>query len=325
MLLSRFLPALLLALGLNLNPITDAQARAVAPAPLQVTNLAPAFAEFWDQTQDLPMTERVARFKQQIASQFPEFYAAARLQKDDAEKLQDERIAAAIRAFPAIRTQYLQKSAEFAAKLEQNLQRFQQTFPDFRSRPPIYVLHSLGEMDGGTREFQGQTYLIFGIDGMVRYHQGNDEAPFFDHELFHVYHERFLKSCKHEGLWLPLWQEGLAVYVSQVLHPQASYNELLLDIPAGVVSQTEAQMGKALDDLEGALDSTDQQRYAALFNFRQDASGLPARRGYYLGYLIARDSGRTHHLGTLAKMNCEQAEQTVREAIPRLRDQYRSR
>ena len=46
----------------------------------------------------------------------------------------------------------------------------------------------------------GQQALLFGLD-MMAYVYGNDAdpEPFFDHELFHIYHSQFLGSRK--GWW----------------------------------------------------------------------------------------------------------------------------
>lgn len=295
---------------------------AAQPSSIQVINLAPAFAQFWDQTEGQPMAQRVRLFRQQIGSQFSEFYLPARRHQGADENAEYARIAAAIQTFPAIRQPFLDKSARFAGELSRNLQIFQQNFPDFHTRLPIYVLHGLGEMDGGTRQYHDQTYLIFAIDGMLRYHGNNDEAPFFVHELFHVYQQHYLGHCQSAGLWLPLWQEGLAVYVSQVLFPQANYSELLLDIPAGSVQQIQARLPAALSQLESLLDSSDAGLYASLFGFSQDYSGWPARRGYYLGYLIARQLGRSQNLRMLARMDCRQARQAVQSGMQQLRLQY---
>jgi hypothetical protein len=41
------------------------------------------------------------------------------------------------------------------------------------------------QMDGGTREIGGKTYLIFGADVITQIHESRDLTPFLDHELFH--------------------------------------------------------------------------------------------------------------------------------------------
>ena len=71
-------------------------------------------------------------------------------------------------------------------------------------------------MDGGTRSVKGQRYLVFGADVMARVTTPGRERPFFHHELFHVYNEKFFSEC--DPLWCALWMEGLAVYVSERLN-----------------------------------------------------------------------------------------------------------
>jgi len=46
---------------------------------------------------------------------------------------------------------------------------------------------------------------------------------------------------------------------------------------------------------------------------------LPARRGYYLGYLVTEEAARTCNLSALASLDCEQARETVQNAVQSLR------
>jgi len=293
-----------------------------SPIPsLSVKNLATNFVDFWDETRGQPTEQRVAIFKEKVGSRFAAFYANDHI----TQAKQDERIAHAIESFEPIRSAYIAKIAQFDADLPRHLAKFNATFPDFQPKTEIYLLHSLGEMDGGTRELQGKAYLIFGVDGMVHYHGDGNEAAFFHHELFHVYHEQFLGDCAEKGVWAPLWSEGLAVYVSKVLNPTANNTELLLDLPAGTVAQTEAQLPAAFEQLEQVLASDDEAFYPPLFQFRQDETGLARRRGYFLGYLVAREIGKTRDLRTLAKLSCHDAHDLVFSTVHSLKLQAMAR
>lgn len=293
---------------------------AAAPAVkanVKVDNLATAFVTFWDATQDIPSPARVERFKQQVGARFPAFYGIARYNGERTQAEQDARIARVLAQFGPQRAAYLATVTKFDADLPRYIRSFQSTFPDFVP-VPIYFLHSLGEMDGGPRDFTGSTILIFGADMMASLHGGDDEGAFFHHELFHTYHPLASHDCPQPGMWLPLWREGLAVYVSKMLDPHATEKEMLLDFPAGALATTKSQMPAAWKQLAQVLDDGADGLYAPLFSTRPDTSGLAPRRGYYLGYLVARELGKTRDIHTLAGLDCSEAHRLVVDTVQAL-------
>lgn len=287
-----------------------------ASGDIRIENLGWDFVTFFDRTADLPIDQRVARFKQDVAGKFPDFYAPS---KDDAKGQArfDQSIAESIDEFPAIRDRYIAKLKAFDAGLAQNMAKFKQTFPDLKAQHEIYLLHSLGQMDGGTRTLNAKPYLIFGADVMVTAHEGwKDEAAFFHHELFHVLHEPNLGRC--EAMWCPLWIEGLATHAASTLNPGASEAELLLYFPAGMADLTRAKLAQSWNALLPVLDSQSEEVYSELFSTAPGTDGLPSRRGYYLGYLVAQELGSTHDLRQLARMKAAEVEPLVKQAVAKL-------
>jgi len=277
-----------------------------------VHNIAGDFAATWDSTQNLPMAERVAAFRKNVASKYPEFYSASRL--NVTEQVYDEHIAKFIDRFGPIREDYLDVAKNFGDEMPRHMASFSKTFPDFRLTTPTWLVHSFGEMDGGTRDYGNRTDLIFGADMMVKLHHKEDLAPLFHHELFHVYHgERF--DCASDAMWTSLWREGLATYVSQVIHPNASESELLLDFPKGMATATRARLPESWDHLAKVLDVSDSATSLELFSTKAGNSSLPSRRGYYLGYLVAKEAGKTRDLVTLANMKCEPVHDLIRSTV----------
>ena len=287
----------------------------------KITNLAPDFAVFWSRTNGQPIDARVAAFKADIGTRFPAFYGIARYAGQRTQAEQDAIIRRAIEEFPEIRERYRERTERFHIVLPNAIASFSGRFPDFRPNVPIYVVHALGEADGGTRSLPGGDVLFFGIDGMVRLHGDADDMPFFHHELFHTYHTPKLDECAGGPMWAYLWVEGLATYVSKVLNPDATDAELLLDIPNGAIARYRATLADSLAQFEKVADSTDRTVYRDLFT-RAGTGPLPGRRGYYLGYLIANEAARTSDLRTLASLNCNQARQAVQDAVQSLRRAY---
>lgn len=256
-------------------------------------------------------------FDAQVAPLQPAFYGIARFEGKRTQQQRDVQIQKALAQFPQIRAGYQAKAAQFADALARNSASFAAAFPDYRATTPVVLLHSLGEMDGGLRTLDGQRQLVFGADGMAIHHAPDaDESAFFHHELFHAYHEPQFGSC--EALWCALWTEGLAVHVAQRLNPGASDAELLLDQPAGTAAATRAALRPALEQLRGALDSTAAEVQQALLSFGDDGSGLPPRRGYLLGGLLAGQIADGRSLQELATLSQAEVRPLLDAAIDAL-------
>lgn len=306
----RFLMLALLALaGCQTAPAANAQ----ETPRYHLVDLSGDFVRFYDATEGQSDTDRLAAFHRDVASRFPEFYDAARF---DAGR-EDQRVLGAIRQFPSIRESYLRASAQFSAAMDPAFTSFTRAFPDMQPIGDVYLVHSLGEMDGGTRDFHDQTYFIFGADIMARVHAGfSSEQPFFHHELFHRYHQRFFGDC--EPVWCGLWQEGLAVYVAAQLNPAASDSELLLSSPQPIRAAVDANRVLAFCAVKARLESTAQNDYAQLFQGQSHVEGLPPRFGYYVGYLVAQEAGRTHTLQQLAHMPAAEVHPLIEAALTTL-------
>ena len=281
----------------------------------ELTDLTGDYVAFFDRTRDFPMDARIAVFKAEMGARLPGFYDAARVQGVTPE-LYDADIARSFTDFPQRREAFTQTASAFQSMLEPALASFVGTFSDFRSVGHIALLHSLGEMDGGTRTVAGQSYLVFGADVMARLHAPGKERPFFHHELFHVYNEQFFGNC--EPLWCALWTEGLAVYVSEQLNPGATDADLLLTSPGPIRTAVDAHLAHAVCAIRARLDSTSQQDHAAFFSGNSHFDDLPPRAGYYLGYLALRQAGKSHSLSSLAHFNQQGARSALDDALNEL-------
>lgn len=301
---------------------TSAIAADVADKP-RLHDSATLFAQVWEANQDKPAAQQVAAFKAQVAPAFPGFYKADRFKGLYTPEQYDGVIDTALKEFPAMRAAYAKKAQQFSAELPAYVASFRKVFTDFEPPEDIYVLHSLGEMDGGMRKIDGKTVAIFGIDSMVKYHGDMDETAFFHHELFHFHHSRVAEDCGNAGIWSNLWAEGLAVYASKVLNPQADDKAMLLEIPNNMAARTRAALPEAFAHLEGVLDKNDDATFASLFLRRGETPTLPGRRGYYLGYLVAQEAGKTHDIRDMAKMKCSQARELVFLTVHTLRERLR--
>ena len=267
-----------------------------APAPV-FKSYTDDFAKFADETATLADAERVRLFHERFGPLAGGFYGPR--DRDPAKV--DANIVKALASFPKIRVRYSAAAAGFDHAFTTGQARFRSFFPDYRLTMPVYLLHSLGEMDGGTRTLGGHQVAIFGADVIAQIHDETTIGPFLDHELFHLYHARSFPDC--DALWCSLWEEGLAVYVASRLNPGSTDRQLLLTIPMPIRPGVDPRLAEAMCGLRAKLDSTAKEDYAPFFTFGQGGtSSFPPRYGYYLGYLLAQKIGETMPLAQMAKL-----------------------
>lgn len=287
-----------------------------APAVAQ-----PAFRSFTDEfdrfareTATLPGAERVKLFRARFNALLPGFYEP-RNGLDDARY--DARVAKALNEYPALRDKYLAAAAAFGRAYVAGTAHFRDTFPDFRPSVPIYLVHSLGEMDGGGRTLRGKEVMVFGADVIARIHDEKTIGPFFDHELFHIYHGQYFPDCGE--LWCSLWIEGLAVHAAAQMNPSADDAGLLLNQPRPIRPEIEPKLAEVVCFTRGKFASKDETDIRAFFTGGASAiAPYPPRFGYYLGYRLVATIGTKHNLAALAKMPPAKVKPLLQEAMAEL-------
>lgn len=295
---------------------SQASAQPAPPAPAyRLIDLSDDFLALYDRTAGQPTADRVAAFKAEIVPQFADFYGKDRY-PDLSQKRYDQRIARAFDRFPTLREAYQRADASFVSALGPALESFTHELPDMGPIGDIYLVHSLGEMDGGTRDFDGRHYFVFGADVIAQLHPPGTERPFFHHELFHVYQRQWFAGC--EQIWCNLWAEGTAVLAAAELNPGASDDQLLLTVPEPIRAQADANFTEAVCAVRARINSSNSADSNALFSFSRMNAHLPPRFGYYIGYRVAQEARRTHTLQQLAHMNATQAHNAVKNGLAAL-------
>lgn len=293
-----------------------ATATAADDAPAcEFVDLTDDFVRFFDSTQTLAEAQRIAAFRKDVVPLLSPFYGTDRFPDKPIERY-EARIARELSRFPSIRDGYTRTAMAFQSMLRPALNTFRRALPDLKSIPPIYLLHSLGEMDGGTRILDGKLYLIFGADVMASAHDFADEQPFLHHELFHAYHQQYFAECQQ--VWCNVWVEGLAVYAAKQLNPQASDSQLLLTQPEAIRPQVDLHFRESVCAVAARLDSTQAEDLEALFSFRRLNERVPPRAGYYIGMLVAQQAAERHSLAELAHLDAAAARRIVQQGIDAL-------
>ena len=291
----RVLVALLLAIA---GALALSGAQAAKEPPLPYVSLSDEFARFYDKTADMPEAKRVQQFRRKFGEMFPQFYAPADGQTDADF---DKTVAKALADFPKKRAKYEAIERDFPAAYRAGIAHMQTAFPGFQQTMPVYFLHSLGQMDGGTRTYDKKVYLIFGADVIADIHDSKDIGAFLDHELFHVENAKWFKDCPQ--MWCALWQEGLATWAVGQMNPGADDHLLMLDNPKPIRKRVDANWREALCQTGKDLLSTDRTVYGRYFYAKEDPkSEYPARFGYYVGYRLMQHLSARYTLRQLDRM-----------------------
>jgi hypothetical protein len=184
-----------------------------------------------------------------------------------------------------------------------------------RGYPPIYLVDSFGEFDGGTRDLPEGNRLLFGADMIDELYKGKPIKPFIEHELFHLMHHRTFPEC--DPVWCNLWEEGLATYVASTLNPGASDQALGLTIPEPLRPAVEAHKQEAICAVRARLESKDPKDYGPLFmgGGAPLSPNLPRRFGYYVGLLVVSDIGQHRTLKQLAALTPDEAHALVKQSL----------
>lgn len=288
--------------------------RRVAPH-YRIVDVMPSFWRFWAQAEGKPAVAQRALFRRLVVSPHPTLFTAGVLRLDPrlpAEQALDARIDRFLGDLPRLAPAMRRISAALSAQLGRYDRRFREVFPDFAYGGDLYVTLSLGSFDGGMRQVGRARPLLFAVDGMAMFHApGADPAAFFHHELFHLYHLQHVPEPARPAIWMALWFEGLAVYVSQRLNPRASARELLLgDLPETVPPR----LGEIVPLLLAELDSGSPLVYAKFFLKSGDGT-VPRRCGYYLGLRVAEALGRGRTLRSLARLQGPALRREVEAAL----------
>jgi hypothetical protein len=300
---------------------TPAQAatpdRSASDSP-RFVDLTEAFDKAWNITQSLPDDLRAEAFEAEFAKTLPGFYSADRVKDFMTRSQYRELVLRGLKAYPERRAGIRRVSREFSSLAAPAQRQFQAVFGPMTGYAPIYLVNSLGEFDGGTRDLPEGSRLMFGVDVIDLLYRTTPIKPFIEHELFHLMHHRAFPEC--DSVWCNLWEEGLATYVASTLNPGASDPALGLTSPRPLRPAVEAHRQEALCAVRSRLNSKLPADYGLLFlgGGKPLSTNLPQRFGYYVGLMVLEDAGHAHNLKELAAMPPADARALVERTLDKL-------
>lgn len=267
-----------------------------------------AMGAFWPlaaRAATLSPPEQAATFRAEVVARFPQLYTGDVLGAESIREL--DRLAVA--SLTATRKDGPKGRAvehDLTGSLPGFLVRFQRTFPDFRCDFPIYLMASLGVLDGAGRDISGRPALVLGVDTIAHFEKPQGMPILIAHELFHRYNFQAAGFSDDPGdrqaIWRTLWAEGLATYVSGRLNPGTSLGDVLFSHD---LARRGPPMIRALAAALRKNDAPDPPLYAEYFeggSAAARAAGIPERAGYYVGYRVVQLLSMRHSLYQLAHL-----------------------
>lgn len=232
---------------------------------MKILNYAPAFLRFYDKItanmDQLTDEELFYEFKSELYSATPIYYeiileSFKMYQSDYHPSKFYKLVRSELHQFANIRPTFEKFAQSLETLISEGIRRFKKTFPDFTLKIPILIGHSMASFDGAVRTLRCESYLMFGLDIIAKIYHKMRPNCFLIHELFHQYHDQFYEPLKEEGESLldSLWKEGLAVYISELLVPNTSFDEMLLNIPEGLIDKTQKNISSHASILLTHLD-----------------------------------------------------------------------
>jgi hypothetical protein len=286
-----------------------------APAfTAETPSIATSFTAFWSAAEGKPFLQQEAAWNHDIEAPRREIYDAVVWEKQHDPYWQARRqlwLRARFARYPTL-------AAGIPAEVR--------AFPDADAHPPVTILLAPNFDAKSGVLGNGKPVLAFAADSLLLEHA--NLGIVVPHELFHLYHAQHA-GIRNDGvmpdapLTLPLFEEGLATYVSGELSPGHTDGELLLEDELGTLPASrlpEIARRFLADAHSKAIDFEHPEIFKRWFNAapKPYQQGLPNRSGYWLGLQLIRYLRRTHTLAQIAAWSPVQADAQVMAALQRI-------
>lgn len=117
-------------------------------------------------------------------------------------------------------------------------------------------------------------------------------------------------------MYMLVWLEGLATYVSHQLNPKIQLEEIFLGqkVQTEVAPKTANLSQKILDNFDNGSPDV----WKPLLSARKVNDEIPPRSGYYIGYKIAEELGKKKSLQKLTQLTGENLRKQMKSVLKKL-------
>jgi len=134
--------------------------------PYQIVNLMPRFWKAVETSLNQTPDQQVKSFRDIMGVSATDLYSETDLGFGSSEQL-DEAILKTLSNAREYSTEIHHASDALVQTLPACIEKFKQTFPDFSATFPIFILVSLGQLDGAGRVVDGRPCLLLGVDNIA--------------------------------------------------------------------------------------------------------------------------------------------------------------
>lgn len=303
---------------------------ASAPAwSAEAQSITRSFTAFWSAAEGKPFLQQEQAWNRDIEAPRRDVYDAVVWEKQHDPYWQARRqiwLRARFARYPALAAGIPAEVQALQDAVAKQSIRFKALFSDADPHPPVTIVlaPNFDAKSGVLRD--GKPVLAFAVDSLLMEHAQLDIVV--PHELFHLYHAQHA-GIRNDGvmpdaeLTLPLFEEGLATYVSGELSPGHTDAELLLEDELGTIPESrlpDIARRFLADARSKAIDPARPEIFKRWFNAapRPYQQGLPNRSGYWLGLQVIRYLRRTHTLEQIAAWSPAQAQTQVMAVLQKL-------
>jgi hypothetical protein len=270
---------------------------------VKVINSLPDFEQFWSEAQGKPFEEQ-ERLWTSFEAKYPDIYERIVFPRSDPNWRQRrlDKLRTTFARLPALAPRIIALMRGADSTAEHAAERFRQDFPDLEPGTPV-VFIPIATFNAAVRPPEvlpryGRYTLVLGADFIIDNHDVLDVD--FAHEFFHVYHFGKLRDRPNGStMAAPLWVEGFATYVSAAMNPSAAPASIFMDaeLASACTPANVARWSKQYLHIAGqGADSPELQSAW----FRIVSATRPRRRGYCVGYHVARVLAASNKLSDMA-------------------------
>jgi hypothetical protein len=295
----------------------------------EVPSITRSFAAFWSAAEGKPFLQQEEAWSRDIEATRRDIYDAVVWEKQHDPYWQARRqiwLRARFARYPALAAGIPAEVQALQDAIARQSVRFRMLFPAADPHPPIAILLAPNFDAKSGMLGNGKPVLAFAADSLLMEHAQLDIIV--PHELFHLYHAQHV-GIRNDGvmpdaeLTLPLFEEGLATYVSGELSPGHTDGQLLLEDELGAIpaSRLPDIARRFLADARSkAIDPAHPEIFKRWFNAapRPYQQGLPNRSGYWLGLQVIRYLRRDHSLAEIAAWSPAQVQAHTLEALQQI-------
>lgn len=303
---------------------------AVAGSDTAPPSIATPFKTFWEAAQGQPFDKQEALWDKIIEQPQQELYDWVVWEKRDYPSWQKEKdyaLKTRFAAYAGISGQIPAAAASLESAIPAQVAHFRTLFPDAPANPAVAVVLA-PDFDSKTGVLKdGTPVLALSIDTLLL--EKADPNILFPHELFHLYdanHAGITNDGVMPGtqLTLPLFEEGLATYVSSQVTPAHTDGEYLLQASLGALPASRLPEVAKRFLADANMPTIDPAHHSMAYgrwfegNDKPYQADLPNRSGYWLGLNLIRQMAKTHSLPEMAAWGPAEAEQQTLAALKQM-------